>query len=161
MLKGPYTHTHPQYTLYTHCYFLFIYFYSLLYACIYVVPWCSCEAQCFLYVHTFSGMTIKLNLNLKRDQTGMSRKNRIRKWCKLKFTSPTKACMFTGHNFEYFLKIRPQWGILKPASFFCFLFGAPPFYLGTNPTRHFYSTQLPIYFPVSPPQPNSALTTIQ
>ncbi len=37
-------------------------FTSLLYVCIHVAPW-SCEARCFvpLYVHTCSGMTIKLN----------------------------------------------------------------------------------------------------
>ncbi len=37
----------------------------LQYICIYVAPW-SCEARHLvpLYVHTCSGMTIKLNLNL-------------------------------------------------------------------------------------------------
>ncbi len=37
----------------------------MLYICIYVAPW-SCEARHLvpLYVHTCSGMTIKLNLNL-------------------------------------------------------------------------------------------------
>ncbi len=43
----------------------FILFYFVLYICIYVAPW-SCEARHLvpLYVHTCSGMTIKLNLNL-------------------------------------------------------------------------------------------------
>ncbi len=43
----------------------FILFYFVLYICIYVAPW-SCEAWHLitLYVHTCSGMTIKLNLNL-------------------------------------------------------------------------------------------------
>ncbi len=41
----------------------FILFYFVLYICIYVAPW-SCEARHLvpLYVHTCSGMTIKLNL---------------------------------------------------------------------------------------------------
>ncbi len=41
----------------------FILFYFVLYICIYVPPW-SCEARHLvpLYVHTCSGMTIKLNL---------------------------------------------------------------------------------------------------
>ncbi len=43
----------------------FILFYFVLYICIYVAPW-FCEARHLvpLYVHTCSGMTIKLNLNL-------------------------------------------------------------------------------------------------
>ncbi len=43
----------------------FILFYFVLFICIYVAPW-SCEARHLvpLYVHTCSGMTIKLNLNL-------------------------------------------------------------------------------------------------
>ncbi len=41
----------------------FILFYFVLYICIYLAPWC-CEARHLvpLYVHTCSGMTIKLNL---------------------------------------------------------------------------------------------------
>ncbi len=41
----------------------FILFYFMLYICIYVAPW-SCETRHLvpLYVHTCSGMTIKLNL---------------------------------------------------------------------------------------------------
>ncbi len=41
----------------------FILFYFVLYICIYVAPW-SCETRHLvpLYVHTCSGMTIKLNL---------------------------------------------------------------------------------------------------
>ncbi len=41
----------------------FILFYFVLYICIHVAPW-SCEARHLvpLYVHTCSGMTIKLNL---------------------------------------------------------------------------------------------------
>ncbi len=47
----------------------FILFYFVLYICIYVAPW-SCEARHLvpLYVHTCSGMTIKLNLNLNLNQ---------------------------------------------------------------------------------------------
>ncbi len=43
----------------------FILFYFVLYICINVAPW-SCEARHLvpLYVHTCSGLTIKLNLNL-------------------------------------------------------------------------------------------------
>ncbi len=64
----------------------FILFYSLLYVCIDVAPW-SCEARHFvpLYVHTCSGMTIKLNLTwleyaIKMTQFTMD-KNLPISWC--------------------------------------------------------------------------------
>ncbi len=47
------------------CIYVFVYRFIVLYVCIYVAPW-SCEARHLvpLYIHTCSGMTIKLNLNL-------------------------------------------------------------------------------------------------
>ncbi len=53
----------------------FILFYFVLYICIYVAPW-SCEARHLvpLYVHTCSGMTIKLNLNLNLNNDAIDRR---------------------------------------------------------------------------------------
>ncbi len=116
----------------------FILFYFVLYICIYVAPW-SCEARHLvpLYVHTCSGMTIKLNLNLnlnlkkvKTSQKYISQKSRplkthqpIRRQqsqkCKMIDRSPNSDCnceckpvSFSNHSFcfkkDRFIQMKPE-----------------------------------------------------
>ncbi len=84
-------------------------FTSLLYVCIHVAPW-SCESRHFVppYVHTCSGMTIKLNLTcvikfLDREEGGGNRRtfnhfnNKINKH-KRKAAAPHGRLPHTKHK---------------------------------------------------------------